>query len=362
VTAVELDWYACDLRTGVVVEELPSLTPGGALERRLSASSSLTADLAVAGAPPDWVYATTPGRSLVVAVDRLTALPLWSGIVLTRDRGSAATAALGLVTPEAYLDRRYTGAYSGVGVDQAAIMAGAAGALLTTGPPFVIDAPAVGATGTWSVLDGDDRSVLSALQEVQQQDGWPEWTVDVQWSDASRSAVQLVLRVRPQIGVLRDDPEATFDLPGCITSYSQSQSYEAGKGATHVTTYGEGEGDGRLHSTPHSADDLIAAGWPRWDYRYTPASGVTDPTALDSFAARTLAQVRTGTSAWTVSAAASAAPRLGADWGLGDSVRVHVDPGAAPGHPDGVDLVARAYGWSLDPGSDTVTPILVEDE
>jgi hypothetical protein len=360
VSAIKLDWYACDLRTGAVVEELPALaTP--MLEHKLSTSSSVTAELTIAGAPPAWPYATLPGRSMLAAADNLTGQLLWAGIVLTRQRGSAATASIGMATPEAYLDRRYTGAYSGFGVDRAAVMAGVAGSVLVDGPPFVVDAPALGLSGTYSVADGDDRTVLSALQELQQQDGWPEWTVDVQWADASRSTVQLVLRVRQQIGVVRPDPDAVFSLPGCITSISQSESYEAGKGATHVLAYGVGEGASRLHSTSYAATDLLAAGWPRWDYRVTPAAAATDPVALNAAATRALAQMRTGASAWTVEAAASEAPRIGRDWALGHSLGIQLDAGAAPGHPAGASLVARAYAWQLDTTANKITPILVED-
>ncbi|MFC4034533.1 hypothetical protein ACFO3J_24095 [Streptomyces polygonati] len=358
--AVELDYYACDLKSGVVVEELQSLSPG-TIGRTLGSSTTATADLALAGAPPDWVSATQPGRSMVVAADRLTHQPIWPGIVLTRQRGSDPTAQLGLVTPEAYLDRRYTGSYDASGgADQVAIMTGVSSALLVDAPPFVIDAPALGVSGVYSLQDGDDRTVLSALQELQQMDGWPEWTIDVQWATADRSAVQLVLRIRQQIGVVRPDPEATFDLPGCITSYNQLESYEAGKGATDVLAWGEGEGSGRLHSDSYTADDLIAAGWPRWVYRYTPASNTTSPAALNASAALTIAQMRLGSSVWTVEAAASAAPRLGSDWALGDSVRTKIT--TSDGHPDGADVVARAYGWQLDAEGNTVTPIMVEDD
>jgi hypothetical protein len=359
VAPVELDYYACDLATGVVVEELLSLTPSSGLSRTLGSSVTANADLALAGAPPDWVYATQPGRSMVVAVDRLTQQPIWAGLVLTRQRGSDPTAQLGLVTPEAYLDRRYTGTYDASGgADRVAIMTGVSSALLVDAPPFIIDAPAIGITGVHSVQDGDDRTVLSVLQELQQMDGWPEWTVDAQWADAQHSAVQLILRIRQQIGVVRPDPEAAFDLPGCITTYSQLESYEAGKGATDVLAWGEGEGPGRLHSDAYTADDLIAAGWPRWVYRYTPASNTSSPIALNASAALTIAQMRLGSSVWTVGAAANAAPRLGADWALGDSIRVQI--ASSDGHPDGAEVVARAYGWTLDPAGNVVTPILVE--
>jgi hypothetical protein len=359
--AVELDWLACDLKTGTVVEELLSLVPAGPLDRSLGSSSTGQADLGLSGAPADWVYATQPGRSLLVAVDRLTQQPVWSGITLTRDYGSADTAQLGLATPEAYLDRRYTGTYqAATPTDRVAIMAGASSAVLVDGPPIAVDAPDAGATGTYSVLDGDDRTVLSVLQELQQQDGWPEWTIDTEWATGDRSAVQLVLRIRQQIGVIRPDPEATFDMPGCVTAYSKHESYEAGRGATVVQAMGEGEGANRTTSAIYTATNLIAAGWPRWVYRYTPAAGITSRTVLNSFAARTLALMRAGSVAWTVQAAAGAAPRLGQDWALGHSVRLQVD--SSPGHPDGVDVVARAYGWSLDAAGNQVTPVLLDDE
>lgn len=359
---VELDWYAADLKTGVLLEELQSLVPAGPLERTLGSSSTVQADLTVAGAPPDWIWATQPGRALVLAVDRLTQQPLWSGIVLTRDRGTAQTVSLGMATPECYLDRRYTGTYDATaGADQVAIMAGVSAPVLVDGPPILVDAPSIGVMGTYGVADGDDRTVLSVLQELQQQSGWPEWTIDVQWSSAARTAVQLVLRIRQQIGTVRPDPDAVFDFPGCILDYAQSESYEAGKGATDVTAYGAGEGVSRLQSSLYTANDLIAQGWPRWVYRYTPSAGGGDPLALNAAAGQTLAQMRTGSSAWTVEAAANAAPRLGTDWALGDSIRLHIEPGAAPGHPDGADTVARAYSWQFDPSANKVTPILLED-
>lgn len=361
--AVELDYYACDLATGVVVEELLSLSTSGGLARQLGASVTVSADLAIDGVPPDWVYATEPGRSMVVAVDRLTQQPIWPGIVLTRDRGSAPTATLGLATPEAYLDRRYTGTYdASAGADQVAIMTGISSSVLVNGPPIIVDAPLLGVSGTYSVADTDDRSVLSVLQELQGMEGWPEWTIDVQWADAQRSAVQLVLRIRQQIGVVRPDPEPVFDFPGCVTSYNQTESYETGKGATVVQAFGEGEGVDRVGSDLYTAADLIAQGWPQWVYRYTPGTNLTDPAALNAAASLTLSEQRTGSSAWTVNAAASAAPRLGADWNLGDSIRLEVaSDGISPGHPDGVEVVARNYGWTLTASSDTVTPILIQD-
>lgn len=359
IAPVTLSWVACDLRTGLILEELKSLSPSGAIGRRLGTSATANADLVLAGAPALWQDATTPGRTMLVAIDELMQVPVWAGIVLTRARGTAQTCTLGLVTPEAYFDRRYTGTYSvAVATDQALILTGLGTALAVNAPNFLFDAPASGVTlDSYAVLDGDDRTILSTWQEIMGQ-GDIEFTVDPVWQDAAHTTVQLVIRIRPQIGTQSSTPEPVFDYPGNIADYVQTESYESGKGATDVQANGNGQGATRLVSADHSATSLLASGFPSWVYRFTPAAGLDDPVQLDAHAAEALAQMSTGSSTWTVTAVASQSPRVGSDWGLGDSV--HLQISTSPGHPNGADVVARAYGWDLDAGANTVTPILVE--
>ncbi|MGW8703318.1 hypothetical protein ACWGOK_41510, partial [Streptomyces eurythermus] len=175
----------------------------------------------------------------------------------------------------------------------------------------------------------------------------------------SHSGFQFPLRVRPKIGV-QTATAVTFDFPGCVAAYTFTESYEAGKGATVVTARGEGEGEDRLTSSPKEAAALLAAGWPRWEYRYTPSSGITDPDQLQAHAAQSLALMAAGGQAWTLEAIASQAPRLGQDWGLGDSIHLAVD--SSPRHPRGTDVTARCWAWELDAGADRVRPILVQED
>lgn len=162
IAPVKLAWYACDLRTGLILEELRSLRLSGAIGRRLGTSTTANADLVLAGAPASWEGATIPGRTMLVAVDAAMDLPVWAGLVLTRTGGTAETLGLGLATPEAYLDRRYTGAYSvAVATDQAVILTGLGANLLVNAPNFTFDAPAAGVTlDSYAVLDGDDKTIL----------------------------------------------------------------------------------------------------------------------------------------------------------------------------------------------------------
>ncbi|WP_329177793.1 hypothetical protein [Streptomyces sp. NBC_01477] len=358
---VILDWYGCDLHSGQIVAELPALSTDQALSRKLGASTTSSLTLALDGAPAGWESATTPGRTMLVPVDRATGQPVTAGIVLTRAGGTDPALSLGIASPEAYMDRRYAAAGTWVGADQAVILTTTAGPLLTQAPPFVFDAPGTGTPASYSVADGDDRTILSVWQELMDQDAGPEWTVDVRWN-ASRTGFELPVRVRAASGIgnVTTTPMAVFDLPGCISAYTLTESYEDGKGATTVRAYGDGEGDARLRSADHSADALLAAGYALWEYRFTPASATTDPVALDASAAGTLTAMATGSTVWDVTATASAAPRLGQDWALGDSIGVQI--ARSPRHPGGAATVARCWAWELDPAADTVRPVLVQEE
>ncbi|MFJ3201025.1 hypothetical protein [Streptomyces sp. NPDC086989] len=356
--ALELAWYGCDLHTGRISEELAAAT-AQTLSRRLGAASSASLDLSLPGAPRDWEAATDPGRTLLVAVDIRTGTPLWAGITLTRSGGSATNVQLGAGSPEGYLDRRYPGAYSNT-ADASTVIADLAAPLITDGLPLTFDTTASGLTIDYVSVDTDDKTILSSIQTITAMEGAPEWTVDVVWADAAHTAFGLIMRIRPQVGTTTS-PQAIFDMPGCISDYQLIESFESGKGATVVQASGAGEGDVRLQSDVQTATDLIAAGWPRWTYRYSPGNDVTDVDQLNAHASRTLSLLRAGARAWTVKAAASAAPRLGTDWVLGDLLGVEVSPGSSLRHPLGITTTGRAYGWELDVGSDQVTPILLED-
>jgi hypothetical protein len=354
----KLAWYGCDMRTGGIVEDLPSLKPTGALSRKLGVATTLQLELSLGGAPREWEVATAPGRSLLVAVDTATDTPLWAGAVLPRDGGSGTTVQLGAATLESYLDARFPGTQTLLATDQASVITALATPALTSGPPFVIDAVATGTTMDYLTDDGDDKTCLSCMSEVMGLEGGPEWTIDVAWN-AGHNGFQFPIRVRQQIGTQYATPEGVFDFPGCVSSYTLSESYEKEKGATRVIARGEGEGSSRLSSAVQEATALTSNGWPVWEYRYTPSSGITDPDQLGAHAASSLALMAEGGQVWTMEAVASKAPRLGSDWGLGDTVRLAVT--SSPRHPAGTDVVARCWSWELEPSSDKVRPIIVEE-
>lgn len=353
-----LAWYGCDLKTGGIVEDLPALKPTGALSRKLGESTACQFELALAGAPREWEAATAPGRSVLVAVDTLTDTPVWAGVVTLREGGSAGTVTLGAATLERYLDSRFPGTQTLLATDQADVIAALATPALTGGPAITIDAVDTGTVMDYLTQDGDDKTCLSCMQEVMALEGGPEWTIDVAWN-GGHDGFAFPLRVRAVIGTKTTAPEAVFDFPGCVSSYTLSESYEAAKGATVVTARGEGEGTSRLTSAAHEAAALLAAGWPRWEYRYTPSTGLTDPDQLEAHATASLALMQEGAQVWSIEAVASKAPRVGVDWVLGDSVGLTAETSRR--HPQGTAMVARCWSWELDAGADRIRPILVEE-
>lgn len=356
---IVVQWLGCELRTGRIIEELRAVTPSGPLARRLGTYSSTAFRLDLAGAPPSWDAATAPGRTMLVCV--ADDLPVWAGIVLTRTGGSAGTVELACVTPEAYWDRRYAKTHTWKSQDESSVIAaGLIGDTQIDGLGLTIDAPATGTKRDRAYLDDDDATVLARLSELMDVDGGPEWTIDLRWRDASQTSVELVARVRTKIGVQATQPGAVFTFPGDVKEYSLFESYEQGKGATVTRARGQGEGDDRYTSTDQVASDLIAAGWPRYEHRWTPSTSITSTATLNAHAASALALMRAGARVWSVDAVASRAPRLIRDWALGDVVRLHVI--TSPRHPAGMSVTARAWGWEWDIAGDVVRPVMAEDD
>lgn len=355
--ALETTWYGCDWPSGQIVAELPNLVPQAPLARRLGAYTSTSFSLDLSAQIPAWTAATQPGRVLLVACidDR----PMWAGVILPRARGSAPGATLSATTVEGYFARRFTADATFSSTDLSTIAAGLLAQIQLTVPCLDISTTLTGTTDSRSYFDSDDKTVLANLAELMALDGGPEFTVEPSWSN-DRTAFRMTARIAPRIGSVSPGPTAVFDYPGPVTEYQQQESYEDGKGATVLRATGAGEGDARAVSDTLTSA-YVAAGWPVYEYRWSPGSDLTDTDVLDSHAAAALDLMQGGASAWSLTANAVEAPVLGVDWSLGDHVRLMVQPGTSPGHPDGADVTARCWAWEWDTAAQTIAPILIEE-
>ena len=364
----DLAWLGCDLKTGSIIAELPEVNPSGRFGVILGDHTTAQFQVPLparpsTGAPPiDYEAATEPGRTMLVAV--VDGEPLWAGIILDNRGGSASSGTLACVSLEGYLGRRYVTDHKWVQQDEASVIA--AGLLAdgntVEGIGFTLDAPATGVKRDRQYFGTDDKTVKAALTELMGVLDGPEWTVALKWADANQTKVGKIFRVRKRIGYAAptSGPAASFDTAGeSEASYELVSSYSDGDGANHILAVSSGEGSARPASAPARDAALFLAGWPRYEFRFTPSTSITNVSTLNSHAAAALKLMGRGAQAISITARAFVTPMVGVHFGIGDDVGFrltghrHPDP-AAP-----YAGVARVVGWELDPLAETLHPTLV---
>jgi hypothetical protein len=365
-----ITWLGCDLVTGKIIAELPELYPNGTLDCRLCAYSSADLRLPLASgsyaAPPlDWQSAIAPNRTLLVCVTNDT--PIWGAIPKVGAGGTESSYNIPAATVESYLDSRYVGNHNWVNQDIASVIAtGLAADANVEGINLIVDAPAVGTLLTREYFDYQDKTVYSALRELSGGTDGIEWIIRLGWTDSTMTAVSKTLMIRRRIGIAASVPSAVFDVSSASavvesegessTTYTVTRDFSSGRGANHVVAVSSGQGDTRPQSSPARDEAQIAAGAPRWEHRFTPATSITDTTQLDWHAAGALAAMKDGQQTIKIVSRADAYPMLGRDWNVGDDIGYNLTGHA---HLDGIEGVARATAYRFDPQARTVEPVLL---
>jgi hypothetical protein len=163
----------------------------------------------------------------------------------------------------------------------------------------------------------------------------------------------LVLTVSDRIGSPPPaglNPGAQFYLPGSVTDAELVEGYGADEGANDIMAVSSGVEDARPQS-PHQTNtgDLR----PRFEYRWTPSTSISDVNTLTAHAQRALAAMKDGSLALSITANREEAPKLGRDWRIGDDIGFSIE---APEFPGGLVGTARCVGWELT--DTTVTPLI----
>jgi len=362
-----LSWVSVNANTGAIIADLPTLKVDGALKATLMRYESQTASLPTwdpasdDGPPPNWMSATRPGATFLVALsepepNEPRGLPLWGGMVVRRNRIPGGGVKMSLVTAEGYLDRVYVGDEPFTATGQNEILRRLAAKYIATGVqrglPLRIEV--IGGDGTArdrTYLDSSDKTIYSVLSDLSGVIGGPEWTIRWEWVD--EQALGLVLTVSSRIGSPPPaglNPNAQFYLPGSVTDAELVEGYGADEGANDVMAVSSGTEDARPQS-PHQKNDGDLR--PRFEYRWTPSTSITDVNTLTAHAQRALAAMKDGSLALTLTANREEAPKLGRDWFIGDDIGFSIE---APEFPGGLVGTARCVGWELT--DTTVTPLI----
>jgi len=365
-----LSWVAVEVLTGNVLADLPDLNCENGedltLQSTMGQYDTLAAYLPLPTAPVNWQRAVLPGAAnLILLQDNL---PVWGGMVISSDPSESDEVALSLVTLEGYLDRLYIGNETFTAMGQNDIVS----YLITkyivgAGIPIrvqYVNGAGSGTARTLAYLDTDDKTIYSVVQAIAALQGGPEWTIGWEWQH-NPERITPVFYIGDRLGAAATpglSPNATFDMPGCLTAFSNLTDYTSGKGATDVMATSSGQGATRPQSAHQSVTDPLR---PRFEWRVSPATTTTDIPTLNSFAMGELAQLTGGTETIAMVADLNSAPKLGVDWNLGDDIGFQIGGldanghDTVPGFPGGFTGVSRAIGWDLQlSATPTVTPII----
>ena len=364
-----LSWLSVNASTGAIITDLPTLRVDGALKATLMRYESQTVSLPTwdpldpeGGPPLNWDSATRPGAVFLVALsepepNEPRGLPLWGGMVVRRTRVPGSGVKMSLVTAEGYLDRVYVGDVNLEAVPQNVTVKYLAETIARTtggkrGLPLRVEV--IGGNGAIRdriYKDTEDKTLYSVLTDLSGVIGGPEWTIRWEWVDEQK--LGLVLTVSDRIGSPPPaglNPGAQFYLPGDVLDAELVEGYGADEGANDIMAVSSGVEDARPQS-PHQKNDTDQR--PRFEYRWTPSTSITNVDTLTGHAQRALAAMKDGSLALTLTANREEAPRLGRDWNIGDDIGFSIE---APEFPGGLVGTARCVGWELT--DTTVTPLI----
>lgn len=374
-----LRWVSADLRTGVVIADLPSIVPTWPLRRTISNYDTGQVTLHLDGAPVNWQRAVKPGAAVLACYDDqiypdgTQPNPIqWAGYVTSIDPQVAdSTVVVYLTTLEGYLNRRYVrdGTYS---AGWQSIVASLIGSYVTGGTlpgiTLLLNHPDAGTAPTNPLVwqNTDNATVFTRINQLIGEFGG-EFTINWSWAATGRSLVP-TLQFGPRIGQAATaglGPAVTFDLPGCITAASQPWSYADGDGANVITYYSSGQGT----VTPY-APDAVAADFddrPAFEFRDSPVPSVTDTTRLFTFAGQAMKVLGPGAKplSLTVTRQNDFGRTYGIDWQMGDDVGYSIggldDQGqdTVLAFPGGITGTGRVIAVEMVDES-TLTPILYQ--
>lgn len=354
-----LSFVSVDLLTGTVLADLKDLTFSGALKDTMGRAETVAASLPVPSAPANWREATRPYATAIICLADDGIRPLWGAIITNRKTSLSGDIQLSMSTVAEYFDRRYVWNETFTNVDQNTIVQTLVNNyakvpfLGNLGIPIRIQIEGgAGTLRTKSYLDSDDKTLLSALQDLSAMDGGPEWVVE--WENVNQ-LITPVIRVGTRIGEVSifGIPGVEFTSPGCVSQAEYEESYKGGEGANDIMAFASSADTGKARpQSPHQM--VIGEGRPRVEYRWSPSSSIKDVATLTSHAQRALVTLLDGMASLSLTANRKEAPQLGVEWRLGDDVYVDLQ---SPAWPNGLSGVARVIGWDLT--EDTVTPIVL---
>lgn len=336
-----------DLRTGLVTNEIA--LQGVSINNKLNAVGAMGATLQLDQSGQeniDLINATIPGKSFVV-VER-DDVPIWDGIVWTRTyQAQAKIMQLSMKTREGYLETQLIDSDVVYALkEQRNIMVELMFLLqadpnrnlgLTLPPATYADA----VLRDFSVLASEYKTFFSAISSIADGENGFDWNIDIQ--RVGDSYVRNLRIGYPFLGSVNPDTSLTFDYPGAITNYYETEGMSSA--GTKIILLGSGEGSAMITSTYEDLT-MYGNGWLRYDKTY-PRKDVTDQQQADSLVMQQGVLRKPPMAALKVFVKADVEPVFGS-YNLGDLAQIAIKD---PRHPEGITFLSRMVAFDYRPPS-----------
>jgi hypothetical protein len=355
-----ITWYVCDLKTGTVLNSLP-LRPTGDVERTVGASSTLgvTLDVHDERCPDGWETLLDKRRTMLALDDDKYPLV---GYVIDKYTPGEASLQITLKSLESIPESSFCRTHDFTeGVDdEADVAATLLSDLVVPSWGFELQVTQTGKTADHSYAYEEDRTVASALSDLMNAEGGPEWTIRLRWETPAQRRLIKTIHIGPKIGSVL--PSTIIDNKH-IESRKRTVSAAGDDLAVHVVATSDGSGPDRPMSDPFVDQAALDAGIPQWEARVN-VTGVDDLEQLNRVAGAGLRKRWNGVTTWDVVLASSevGCPRVGRDFDSGDTVTLNSGP--TRDDPASWDGMARIIGWRATVAESsirTIIPVFWED-
>lgn len=369
----EVIWLAVNRITGTIFKEIPEVKCSPKLQLSAYASTSLSIPLGSdrnSHIPIETLLAATDGRiGAIVAV--VNDVPIWMGLPANRNRGSDGSINVPSAnTPESYLLKRLARDVEFVNADRSRValaLAQQAESLngLGQGLGFEYDVTDTGDSITIGYKTTDRMQIYKAVRALCAQG--LEFTVNLDWGDASQTRVAKILKIARRIGVIDAPTMPILDTDVSVISYTHHESWADEDYANHITAIGPGQGEDQPASAPAIDHAGLALGYPLVESVTSPGNNIGDNVNLNEFATADLVRRKNGVESLDIKSSLYKGPLPCVHARIGDMIGHHLN---GPGHPkpsihDSADHAligsARLTGMTIDPTAGTWTPGLVED-
>lgn len=351
--AARMNYVFCTIRDGQVQAEIPlesvsitgafGNTGGGELRGVFHLDSTGFDNRTIKNA-------TQPGLCFVVA--ERNDIPIWGGLVWARTyQSQAKVLQFYCKSYEAYPHYRFMSDTTFINTDQLNIfgslwntMQGEAGSNLNIVVPSSFP-ELQSVLQSLTVATTEYRTYGDVFDNLANGDQGFDWRID--WARSNSVYIPTLRAQQPNLGSPQSADTLTFDYPGNILNYWDTDS--ASDAGTNISTMGAGQGDSMLVSTV-LRQDLIDSGYVRLDVNVQ-AKTTTDQIVLDALANQQAALHALPINTIKVQVKADRNPVFGS-YALGDTVTLSLQDAW---HPDLYEKATRLIQYLYTPPSSNQT-------